>query len=90
MTAEWLLLAIGLLMVTHLVVLAYVMGRDSRRSTAATDGETEYRTGEMVDCPHCGETNEPEYRFCRQCVSELPTGGSVLQTRAGPRGRRTL
>lgn len=25
-----------------------------------------------VECRHCGTENEPDYRFCRECVSELP------------------
>lgn len=90
MTVQWIHLAIGLLMVTHLAVLAYIARRDSRPLTAATDVEERALTEERVECQHCGVTNEPEYRFCRQCVSELPRGSTVFQARPGPRSRQTM
>lgn len=38
--------------------------RDSAAASAAP--------GERVACPECGAANNPGYRFCRRCVSELP------------------
>lgn len=32
-------------------------------------------SGDAVICTSCGTDNDPEYRFCRRCITELP--GSV-------------
>ena len=32
----------------------------------------EQAEGEHVVCPECGTANEPGYRYCRSCVTELP------------------
>lgn len=38
-----------------------------RRATATEDRD-------VVRCRDCGTENERTYRYCRQCVSELPVG----------------
>ncbi|MFB6176975.1 MAG: hypothetical protein ABEI99_07520 [Halobaculum sp.] len=40
-----------------------------RRSVGASDQDEI-----VIRCPGCGTENDPDYRFCRQCVSELPVG----------------
>lgn len=32
-------------------------------------------------CPNCEAVNEPEYRFCRECVSELRERASTAPVR---------
>lgn len=41
-----------------------------------------------VACPDCGNRNNRGYRFCRQCVSELPGATSVEIGPRFPFGRR--
>jgi hypothetical protein len=43
------------------------MGPAERRATATEDTD-------VVRCRDCGTENERTYRYCRQCVSELPVG----------------
>lgn len=37
--------------------------------------------GDLVACGSCGTPNDPSYRFCRQCVADLTSGGGGM---AGP------
>jgi hypothetical protein len=59
-------------------------GRDGRRDDGAAPGPGD---DAVVACSECGAANDAEYRFCRQCVAELPgpsgVGGS---TPSIPRG----
>ncbi|WP_324756440.1 DUF7577 domain-containing protein [Haloarcula sp. GH36] len=84
---EWLYGAIALLVGIHVLTMLYAYR--SRDETATTESEGEQTQplggrGERVDCPQCGTTNDPNYRFCRTCVADLskqapqrqPTGGS--------------
>ncbi|WP_425492359.1 DUF7577 domain-containing protein [Halobellus inordinatus] len=41
-----------------------------------------------VDCPECGTTNERGYRYCANCVSELPGGSNVDRVPTAPVGRQ--
>lgn len=41
-----------------------------------------------VDCPECGTTNERGYRYCANCVSELPGGSNVDRMPTTPVGRQ--
>lgn len=49
---------------------------DPERSRRRPDGEV------AVECRECGTENEPGYRYCRECIAELP--GSVAFERSGP------
>jgi ribosomal protein L40E len=48
---------------------------DPEQSRRAADGEV------TVECRKCGTENEPGYRYCRECIAELP--GSVAFERSG-------
>lgn len=40
-----------------------------------SDGE------QIVRCGHCNAENEPDYRYCRHCVQELPSlAGAAVST----------
>lgn len=77
---EWVYVAIGLLLSAHLVTLLYAY-RSNGSSTGAGfeadavdaglegDGEST-----VCQCPECGAENDSTYRFCRECVAELPAG----------------
>ena len=36
------------------------------------DGDGGAPDGPTVTCPACGVENDPEFRYCRDCVAELP------------------
>jgi len=42
---------------------------DPDRGTTAPPAD-----GETISCPTCGASNDPEFRFCRRCVSDLTDG----------------
>jgi hypothetical protein len=42
---------------------------------------------EAVDCPKCEAENDPGYRYCRGCVSELPSSGAPGSVVASSFGR---
>ncbi len=67
MEPGWLLVWFGGLTLVHLVVLAAILRGWSGGNERSTDvGQTEAGT-----CPECGTQNNPEYRYCRSCVSTL-------------------
>lgn len=87
MTPRWLFAAIGLLVALHLAVLVYaVVGS----SPARQEGSKVEPAASQLQCRNCGEANQPEYRYCRQCVAELPKQMQTLTDSAGPQSRRTL
>ncbi len=86
MASDWVFIAIGLLLLTHLGILIYAFRNRQRPATEQTQGGT----GENVLCPDCGETNEPTYRYCRHCVTELPTRGPSLTNQQTNNSRRTM
>lgn len=83
--------AIVLLTVLHAVLLLYAVwsGRQTRERDDGREPE-EYLSEEGVECPECGEFNEKGYRYCRQCISELPTPVGFLKGESTPQERRTL
>lgn len=105
MTTTWLLVAIGVLLLVHVAVLVYAAHSDGRRSrgahsprsgTGPTPGDggaetspTDGQSATEVDCPECGASNRREFKYCRQCLAELPTGASFVRRAAGGRSRRT-
>lgn len=85
----WVYAAFGVLLGLHLVTLVYayrargtlpwqIEGTES--ATAENDGVDE----DVCYCDECGAENEVGYRFCRNCVSELPTASPRPRK---PRGR---
>jgi len=84
MASDWVFIAIGLLLLTHLGILIYAFRNRQRPATEQS------AAGENVLCPDCGETNEPTYRYCRHCVTELPTRGPSLANKQTNNSRRTM
>ncbi len=77
-------------------VLLYGTYRYTRQSTpattgaATTDGGSGVADDGTVECRHCGAENEPGYRFCRACVSELPGAAGLDRPGSGRAGRASL
>jgi len=87
---EWVYAAIAGLLFAHLLTLLYAYR--SNRSEPAADAAAETATVDRVQqrepgvcrCPECGTENDSSYRFCRQCVAELP-GPQLQLEQAGGR-----
>ena len=74
--------AAALLVLVHVAVAAYLYRAtstkqeapaseyvpDPDRDRAAADAD------DRVACPACGAPNDPSYRFCRRCISDLSSG----------------
>lgn len=65
----------------------------SGHGDSAPDGGAEAPTRrtddrETVRCRQCGTENERAYRFCRNCVAELPGGALGGATTPSPNSRR--
>lgn len=82
--STWSLLLWGVLLATH-AVLAYRL----YRLRAATAGDTVEGAGDRVVCPECRTENEPDYSYCRTCVSEFPGCGRGRTVQRRP-ARRAL
>jgi hypothetical protein len=89
MGTEWLYGAIALLVGIHVLTMLYAYRSRDEVAASATPSEAEQSQpqaadAERIECPQCGTTNDPTYRFCRTCVADLskrppqrqPTGGS--------------
>ena len=57
------------------------IGPDAER-TATVD-----RDAEAAVCPDCGAENDLSYRFCRNCVEELPSSAVETASSAAPSRR---
>lgn len=76
---EWVYAAIAGLLFAHLLTLLFAYR--SNRSEPAADAPTETVSVDRGDqhepgvcrCPECGTENDSTFRFCRQCVAELPS-----------------
>jgi hypothetical protein len=66
----------------HLLAIGIGLWLRRTGSEVATDPSGSVR------CPDCGATNEAGYRYCRNCVAELP-GSSPYTPSTGP-GRSAL
>jgi len=87
MSEYWMYGLIGLLLGLHIVALV----RAYRRSTkTAANPPDEAVTPQGIECTNCGVVNGDGYRYCRQCVSELPGQPSTLDGVSGPERRQTL
>ncbi len=51
-------------------------GGEADEGERAHDGPAP-ESEETVTCPECGAGNDPEYRFCRDCVAELPGSDGI-------------
>ncbi len=90
MTTTLLLVGIGLLLLVHLGLLAYAFHRASGRTQRVeSSGQNRTHTSDGITCPDCSTANSPEYKYCRRCVTELPTGVSFTRNTGGERTRRT-
>lgn len=67
----------------HLLVAWYARRAASRAAPAGAGVAADYVEDEEVTCPTCGAENELGYRFCRNCIGELP-GANPGITAAGP------
>lgn len=78
----WLVALAALLFGLHAAVVVYLY-RKATNSTEPMDlldasredlPPAEASTGredELIPCPTCGTPNDPSYRFCRRCISDL-------------------
>jgi hypothetical protein len=84
MPATWVLVATVVLLFVHLALVALAIRRSRAFPVQQFEVGTSTDAGESVDpgggqgdgtvrCQQCGAANEAEYRYCRECVSELPT-----------------
>lgn len=68
----WYLGPLVALLLANCLAAALALWVRARRSDRAPDAAAASGGGERVACRECGAENDPVYRFCRQCVSELP------------------
>lgn len=84
MVPAWVIGSLIAVTLAHLVLVALAVREgpvgDPDASLAA-DG---------LECTACRATNQPEYRYCRRCVSRLPGEHPALGGGNRPSGRRTL
>lgn len=80
-TLVWLLLGVAGLVAVHMGILLYLYRSatdSSTRSADAVDTDREHRPHveqpDTMVCPACGAPNDPAYRFCRRCISDLSAG----------------
>lgn len=84
----WIVLLALMLAAVHVVVAVYLYRSAGSDNAATTAGAFVDRREERsrpaatartesggVPCPACGVTNDPSFRFCRRCVSDLSGGG---------------
>lgn len=91
---EWVYAAIAALLFAHLLTLLYAyrvnqsessFDAASTEETTGSDDVTRPRnlTGSedpsVCRCPECGTENDSTYRFCRQCVAELPAANLHIE-----------
>lgn len=50
---------------------AAVLWLARRRAAPAADERPDRLEGGRLQCPDCGAVNEPEFQFCRECVTKL-------------------
>lgn len=80
---EWIALGLASLALLQLLALQYArkMGSDDDGSAAhvpagtsleaVPDRQTVDPAGHEIVCKHCGTPNDPNFTYCRQCVSQL-------------------
>jgi len=74
--SEWVYAAIALLLCAHLLILLYAYRANRSDSAFDADAVAADASGDpeavVCRCPECGTENDRAYRFCRQCIAELP------------------
>jgi hypothetical protein len=91
MTHVWVYGGILLLTLLHSLVLIYAYSKSQNASATSSDENArQYVTENGIECPNCGVLNERGYRYCRQCVVELPGSVATLGDDAMPQSRRTM
>jgi hypothetical protein len=100
MLTTWVLVAIGALLFVHVLFVALALHRAGWHATrgvdtgvvtgvaASDDGASRSHDDRTVQCQNCGTTNEAQYRYCRKCVSKLPTGVSLRTAGSRAESRR--
>lgn len=79
----WIAVASVVLVVLHLSIVGYLYRKGLEEANVQSDpGPAQSRVDsveqaevdeDLVHCRTCGTANEPGYRYCRSCVSELST-----------------
>ncbi len=75
------------IILSHLLVVYVAYRSDSPSSSTSLNTA---REDDLVECTHCGEVNEAVYRFCRECIGELPSRLEPAGSGATPAGRGIL
>lgn len=88
MADAWLIGALVVATAVHL--LLFVVTLRVRRAAEESSDEAAADDTTGLTCPDCGADNEPEFRFCRECVTELPGNGPAGAGGGAAAGRRTL
>ncbi|APE94914.1 zinc ribbon domain-containing protein [Halodesulfurarchaeum formicicum] len=80
-----LLLVIGVLHLLVYLQFRRLSREDSRDTTESSNGRPD-DARETVVCPECGAANEPGFRYCRVCATELPKMGENGREKGHPFG----
>lgn len=67
---------------------AYWFIQTSDNGVDSADGTEQSEESKNVECLECGTANERGYRYCANCVSELPGGGDIDRAPTQPVGRQ--
>ncbi|WP_299333265.1 DUF7577 domain-containing protein [Haloplanus sp.] len=88
----WLYALLIVVVGAQLLTVAYVSRRIRfhENDASPTAGPGRSAGSEEVVCPDCGAKNEPGYRYCGRCVSELPGTAAVGRRPVPPIGGRSL
>jgi hypothetical protein len=92
MMADWLFVASTVFLGVSLGVLAYAVRQAKSRKAwmgpeSAGDAGAQ-TTDDTVRCPTCGTTNERGYRYCCECLEELPASVSSISDSVGTNNRQ--